>query len=107
MSLEKAIQKLTEVISAAKLAPGAPDGSPIGREMKPRNPCSISYPKGHPSYCYCYKQKKRDFAGECYFTSGNKCYRLTYTEESMNPSRQVVDCGSSGIDGGPNDSPIS
>ncbi len=110
MSLEKAIQKLTEVISAATPRMGVPDGSPIGREYVKKNPCTQEYPPGHPSYCFCFKQANPEFSGACYFKSGNSCYQLIYRQTSMNPVRTKVDCatgGSSGIDGGPDMSPIT
>ena len=113
MSLEKAIKKLTQVIQA-QTPPGpnrgVPDGSPIGREVTPRDPCETQYYPGEPAYCYCYKRANTDFAGTCcYESSNNNCYCLTYKKGVMNPIRNPVTCDPKefGIEDGPSFSPTT
>lgn len=112
MSLEKSIQKLTQVIKAATPAPDRrPADAPFGRETETRDPCTRSYEPGHPMYCFCYKQKNKNFNGTCCYQSSNgNCYCLIYEAKKMDPKDRVRDlnCANSpGILGGPENSPTT
>ena len=102
MSLEKAIKKLTQVIQAQTPpgpSRGVPDGSPIGREMAPRDACRNVIP-GDGAYCKCYKEKNKKYTGPCYFQGSNgKCYVKIYREGSQTPDSETLDgpCPSIGI----------
>lgn len=86
MSLEKAIQKLTEVIQAATPAPGTGPAldSPRGRDL-----CKDKPPeKGTLEYCKCYKNNKPTYVGDCYYLENGKCWKLTYDDPFLGiPSR--------------------
>jgi len=89
MSLEKSIQKLTQVISAAK--PPRRLDEPFGIEVPYRDPCKSAIPTDG-SYCKCYKKKNKDYSGPCYYQASNgKCYVLIFQQGAPNPvSREVL-----------------
>ena len=77
MSLEKSIQKLTEVIQAQ--TPPAPGTGPAFDSSRAKIPCKGDPKKGSPGYCNCYKINNQQYEGPCYYKSiNNKCYVLTY-----------------------------
>jgi hypothetical protein len=88
MSLEKAIQKLTNAITAA--TPPRRHDAPFGVDVPQRDPCKNATP-GDGAYCMCYKQRNKNYSGPCYYQSSNgKCYVLIYQEGSPNPAREVL-----------------
>lgn len=109
MSLEKAIQKLTQVIQAATPGMGVPDGSPIGREVISKKPkCVIRLVEGgtmlnpnitsdSPHYCNCYKEANPDFAGVCFYN----CRKIGFSASSSNQisNVQAVPCEANGVPG--------
>jgi hypothetical protein len=99
MSLEKSIQKLTQVISAATRPTLQPGVGPGGVEVPYRDPCKNAIP-GDGAYCMCYKKKNKDYSGPCYFQSSNgKCYVLIYQQGSSIPVRETLngDCPILGV----------
>ena len=78
MSLEKAIQKLTEVIQAATPAPGTVPAldSSRGCDLCKDKPPEI----GTLEYCKCYKRCNTKYVGDCYYLESGKCWRLTYDD---------------------------
>jgi hypothetical protein len=91
MSLEKSIQKLTQVISAANPPRRQPGIGPGGVEVPYNDPCPNAIP-GDGAYCMCYKKRNKDYSGPCYYKSSNgKCYVLIYQQGSSTPVRQTID----------------
>lgn len=114
MSLEKAIQKLTQVIQAATPAPGTPGpalDAPFGREApatrKPKCILTIDgqqvfnpyISKNDPNYCKCYKEANPGFTGPCYFN----CRTITFKPyPSLSQDQNVKtlpECQPDGIEG--------
>lgn len=93
MSLENAINKLTQVIKAAASGPVVSPGvGPGGRENETIDPCRTSYEPGDPMYCFCYKKANPKFAGTCCYQSTNgNCYCLIYEAKKMDPKDRVRD----------------
>ena len=94
MSLEKAIQKLTQVIKAKTgVSPGV---GPGGREII-SDPCRGVIP-GDGAYCDCYKKSNPDYEGPCYFQGNNgKCYIKIYIKKSKKPYNETRNGNCPGI----------
>ena len=90
MSLEKSIQKLTEVIQAATLAPGT---GPALDSSRDGDPCKDKTPeKGTYEYCKCYKRNNEKYVGDCYYFQGSDrtCWILTYDDPFLGiPNRAL------------------
>ena len=87
MSLEKAIQKLTQVIKAKTGV--SPSVGPGGREII-SDPCRGVIP-GDGAYCKCYKKRNPEYAGPCYFQGSNgKCYVQIYRNGSTVPYTETI-----------------
>ena len=113
MSLENAIQKLTQVIQAATPAPGTGPAhdAPFGREVStpPKRKCVLEIDgqqvfnpyisKNDPSYCRCYKEANPGFTGPCYYN----CRTITFKPyPSLSQDKNVPtrpECQPDGIEG--------